>query len=262
MKKKESFITCLNKSTRITLFSCVCFVALTCIILVIFIFFPITPSEKIMASIGRENILNGGSGDSPLTAVPGVVTTLTEESKKTTVSTTTGTTTTRTVKINITTGSGFLWNGRIPTGVVSGANIPTTVVEDPVIPTPDPGYNGETQDPQDTGTEENPGEIDIPLIDEPSTGSETSVPVDPNPNGGEIGGEIPVPVVPNPSGGEVGGETPVPVEPEPSGGEIGGETPAPVEPEPSGGETPAPVDPAPVEGGGDTGGEVIDNGEW
>lgn len=174
MSSKSGFMSNLNKSTRITIFSCLGFILLTGIILVFFIFFPITPSEKVMASIGRENVLNNGSNNSPQSITPTVITTASSENKdtETTSTTTTGTTTTRTVKIRITTGSGFLWNGRIPTGGFSGDNSYTTVVGDPTVPTPDPSapiYPQGTTPPVDSGTTP-------PVATTPS----------PDPNGGTV----------------------------------------------------------------------------
>lgn len=156
MSSKSSFMSNLNKSTKITMFSCLGFILLTGVILAFFILFPITPSEKVMASIGRENVLNNGADGSPQSVTPAVITTVSGENEEIETSTTpTGTTTTRTVNIRITTGSGFLWNGRIPTGVQSGGNSSTTVVDDPVVPTPDPGapiYPQGTTPPAETGT--------------------------------------------------------------------------------------------------------------
>lgn len=178
MSSRSGFITGLNKSTKITVCSCIGFVLLTCIILVFFVLFPITPSEKIMASIGRENVINGGAGGTPQSISPGVVTTSANDDTESTAPATRKplTTTARTVNIRITTGSGFLWNGRIPTGVVPGADYPTTVVDDPPAPTPDPGYpgNGEYpgfEPPVTTPLDPNPG-VDVPPV---------TTPVDPNP---------------------------------------------------------------------------------
>lgn len=169
--RRPGFIASLNRSTRITLASCLFFVLLTCVILLFFVLFPITPSEKIMASIGRENILNnGGNGGQNAVGVPIVVTTVAGEEDELALSSEeyTGTTTTRTVNIKITTGSGFLWGGRIPTGTFGG-DYPTTAVEDPDVPTYDPGVEPPTPN---TGS-------DYPGYD-PNSGQPTT---DPNPNG-------------------------------------------------------------------------------
>ena len=169
MRSRSGFIAELNKSTKITVCSCIGFILLTCIILVFFVMFPITPSEKIMASIGRENVINGGAGGSPQSISPGVVTTSAGDDTESTAPATEKavTTTARTVNIRITTGSGFLWNGRIPTGVVPGEDYPTTVVDDPPAPTPDPNYSGEGGYPT----------IDPPVVEPP---------VDPNPSGEDL----------------------------------------------------------------------------
>ncbi|MDE5569150.1 MAG: hypothetical protein K2I82_00645 [Ruminococcus sp.] len=139
MKKNTGFFGNLQKSTKVTLLSCVSFVILTLLILIFFILFPITPSEKIMASIGRENIFNN-SPQNNVTAIPGVVTTAKSTSPvNADIEDETGTRTTKTYKIVITTGSGFLWNGRIPDGI---SDTKTTVIisDDPKYPTADPGY--------------------------------------------------------------------------------------------------------------------------
>ncbi len=197
MSSKSGFIAGLSKSTKITVCSCIGFVLLTSVILVFFVLFPITPSEKIMASIGRENVINGGAGGSPQSITPGVVTTVAGDESESTEAATEKpvTTTARTVNIRITTGSGFLWNGRIPTGVMPGESYPTTVVEDPVTPTPDPGYQGGEGDPNTDPP------ATIPY--DPNTGGDVppaTTPVDPN-----TGGDVPpatTPVDPN-TGGDV-----------------------------------------------------------
>ena len=54
MSKVREFFTSLNKSTKITLISCGCFVALTVVILCFFVLFPISPSDTIQEKYGRE----------------------------------------------------------------------------------------------------------------------------------------------------------------------------------------------------------------
>lgn len=141
MKKNNGFLGSLQKSTKVTLLSCMSFIALTLLILIFFILFPITPSKRIMASIGRENVFNNSPHNDSV-AVPDIVTTA--KTSPETVNTNiieeeTGTRPAKTYKIVITTGSGFLWNGRIPAGI---SDTKTTVVisDDPQYPTPDPGY--------------------------------------------------------------------------------------------------------------------------
>lgn len=198
MSTKSGFISNLNKSTKVTMVSCLGFVLLTALILVFFIFFPITPSEKVLASIGRENVQNNGSGNSSQRITPGVVTTSTDENDVITTTTRPVSTTTRTVNIRITTGSGFLWNGRIPTGVVQGGSSFTTVVDDPVVPTPDPGYTG-TDFPQSTTPPVTaaPGG-DVPVATTPN----------PDPNGGTVTPPADTPGTPDPPV-ETPPETPV-----------------------------------------------------
>lgn len=144
MNKNTKFSGGLHKSTKITLLSCVSFIILTMIILAFFILFPITPSERIIASIGRENIFNGNNNGNNVTANPEVITTTSATSivtagVNTNPTKSTGTTTTKTFKIVITSGSGFMWNGRIPSGVANNTKT-TPVYADPVYPTRDPGY--------------------------------------------------------------------------------------------------------------------------
>ena len=61
MEKIKSLFGNLKKSTVITLISCGCFIALSFIILCFFIMFPITPSEKVMATFGRESVAKNNS---------------------------------------------------------------------------------------------------------------------------------------------------------------------------------------------------------
>ena len=157
MKKNKRFMKSLNRSTQVTILSCASFIAMTVILLVFLSAFPITPSEKIMASIGRENILenNNPSGED-ITAISAITTR--KQSAVTTAvksSVSTGRTTTKTFKIVITTGSGFMRNGRTPS---DNTNTKTTVIfDDPPVPTPDPGYTY----PIYTTPPENPEEPNI-----------------------------------------------------------------------------------------------------
>ncbi|HOR21184.1 MAG TPA: hypothetical protein PLY43_00525, partial [Ruminococcus sp.] len=124
MTRVIEFFGDLKKSTKITLLSCGCFVLMTFVILLFFIWFPITPSEKIISNIGRENIFRDQDGNpTVVTASPEVVTTSSTGEASSTKASSTKTTATGTrtsFKIVITSGSGFLWNGRIPTGVMPG----------------------------------------------------------------------------------------------------------------------------------------------
>ena len=135
MTRVIEFFGDLKKSTKITLLSCGCFVLMTFVILLFFIWFPITPSEKIISNIGRENIFRDQDGN------PTVTTSSTGEASSTKASSTktTATGTRTSFKIVITSGSGFLWNGRIPTGVMPGNYETETTPVDPNT-IPDPGY--------------------------------------------------------------------------------------------------------------------------
>lgn len=170
MRKNKGFINALNRSTKITMLSCICFVALTVLILVFFILFPITPSEKIMASIGRENIFNGNDVSGVVTTSPAVSTSVVTAASTAEKSTTKPvSTTTRTYKINITTGSGFMYNGRIPTGVTgyeATATTPADYPQDPTYPNVDPTAPpvDPSIPPVDTGTGYEPP-VSTPPVD-------------------------------------------------------------------------------------------------
>lgn len=103
----KGFFSKLKKSTIITMVSCISFVVMTFLALLFFIKFPITPSEKFTAGLGRESIYRQNS-------VEGleVKTTAETSSATTTEPATTVTTTARTdFKITVTTGKGFRTNG-------------------------------------------------------------------------------------------------------------------------------------------------------
>ncbi|MCM1133772.1 MAG: hypothetical protein NC340_09910 [Ruminococcus flavefaciens] len=175
MKKNNGNSVGLRKSTKVTILSCVSFVLLTLLILVFFVFFPITPSEKIMASIGRENIFNNNpqnNGTSP----QGIA--VTTDSVTTTAVNAdyleTGTHTTKTYEIVITTGSGFMWNGRIPDEITGNTKTTIVIRDDPTYPTYDPGYVPPVY-PSAT-TAENNENPDIPVD---TTPVDTGYPVDP-----------------------------------------------------------------------------------
>lgn len=228
MKKNNGFLGSLQKSTKVTLLSCCCFIALTLLILIFFILFPITPSKKIMESIGRGNIAENSQNTNA-----NIVTTA-ESSTPVSTDVSAKETTTRTAKtynIVITKGSGFLWNGRNP----AIDNTKTTVVisDDPVYPTPDPGYvypaytepaSSPSEQPVDTepvGSDIPPVGTDVPVWTEPPV--VTDVPVWTEP-----------PVVTDP---------PVVVDPQPP---VVTDPPVVVDPQP-----PVVVDPQPPVGGGE-----------
>ncbi len=117
MKKKSENSKGLKKSTKITMFSCSGFVLITFLVLGFFTMYPITPNERMISNLGRENYSKNGQINE--LASPAVTTSADDEkSVQTTVRATeeAKSTTTRTdFEIVITTGSGFLWNARIPT---------------------------------------------------------------------------------------------------------------------------------------------------
>ena len=215
MSKGNGVLSNLRRSTKITLVSCGCFIALTALILLFFVMFPITPSEKVISSFGRESIYKQ---DVTGTAVTTAVTTTVNDdimvakgSKTTTASRTTAKSYTT---HKLTSGSGFYMDQRIPTGEFPNQYyVPTTTTAS------EGGYAGEGQGTGNGqgGYQGEGGQGGL----QGGTGTEI-------PGGGT---EIPGGGTEIPGGGT--GEEPAPVE--------GGGTPAPVE----GGGTPAPV-----EGGG------------
>ncbi|WP_173329637.1 hypothetical protein [Ruminococcus flavefaciens] len=215
MSKGNGVFSNLRRSTKITLVSCGCFIALTALILLFFVMFPITPSEKVISSFGRESIYKQ---DVTGTAVTTAVTTTVNDdimvakgSKTTTASRTTAKSYTT---HKLTSGSGFYMDQRIPTGEFPNQYyVPTTTTAS------EGGYAGEGQGTGNGqgGYQGEGGQGGL----QGGTGTEI-------PGGGT---EIPGGGTEIPGGGT--GEEPAPVE--------GGGTPAPVE----GGGTPAPV-----EGGG------------
>lgn len=105
MGKVKGFFSKLKKSTIITIVSCGSFIVMTFLALLFFIKFPITPSEKIMASIGRESIYRNNNIEG-LAAT--TTTTQTTTSQTTTgLQTTTAPATHSDFIITITTGKGF-----------------------------------------------------------------------------------------------------------------------------------------------------------
>ena len=199
MSKGNGVFSNLRRSTKITLVSCGCFIALTALILLFFVMFPITPSEKVISSFGRESIYKQ---DVTGTAVTTAVTTTVNDdimvakgSKTTTASRTTAKSYTT---HKLTSGSGFYMDQRIPTGEFPNQYyVPTTTTAS------EGGYAGEGQGTGNGqgGYQGEGGQGGL------QGGTGTEIP------GGGGTGEEPAPVE--------GGGTPAPVE--------GGGTPAPVE---------------------------------
>lgn len=214
MSRGNGFFSNLKKSTRITLVSCGCFIALTAVILTFFVMFPITPSEKLISSFGRESIYKQDpQGTSPVTSV---TTTMTNDIL---ISKATRTTTVTKVKrteftISITSGSGFFKGQKIPSGNFTGDYSYTPTTTTSVIS----GYTGSgmgTGTGTGTGTGAGTGTGT-------GTGTETPAPIE---GGAGAGTETPAPVEGG-AGAGTGTETPAPVE---GGAGAGTETPAPVE---------------------------------
>lgn len=107
MSKGKGFFSKLKRSTIITMVSCISFVVMTFLALLFFVKFPVTPSEKFTAGLGRESVYRQNSAE-------GLELTTTAEtsSATTTAQTTTLATAEKTdFKITVTTGKGFRTNG-------------------------------------------------------------------------------------------------------------------------------------------------------
>ena len=128
MSKKKSYFSGLKKSTKITVLSCGCFLILTMAILIFFVLFPITPSEKVIAGLGRESI-SRSNRQTTVASTTAVTTTAMEDVvvSKAAATTTAATTSHKEFTINVTSGSGFYVSNTIPTGEpYSAGYVPTT----------------------------------------------------------------------------------------------------------------------------------------
>lgn len=153
MSKVKEFFLSLSKSTKITLISCGCFILMTFLILVFFVLFPITPSERALASIGRESFINNEGSEAAVTTTEPAVTTA--------AVTSTETKTTPSIYseplITFTTVSGFLSEGYIPTGEAYVNNFSTTTTTTTTAVTTD--ENGSSGEQTGTVTEEPTGDM-------------------------------------------------------------------------------------------------------
>ncbi len=184
MSKVRNFFASLNKSTKITLISCGCFVALTVVILGFFVLFPISPSETIQQKYGREakaskstesaqTVTTQPANDESFvgskgTAVSGIVTTTRMTRKKN-------------FSVTVTTGDGFYPGGRIPTGGDPNENNyppdePTDPIDYPIPPEPTdyPPY------PTEYPTDVPQPPTDIPPVTDPPPATDPP-PTDPPP---------------------------------------------------------------------------------
>ena len=127
MSKGNGFFSNLKRSTRITLVSCGCFIALTALILFFFVMFPITPSEKMISSFGRESISKQDTTTVPVTTA---VTTMNDDiivAKGSRTTTASKTTAKKYTTHKLTSGAGFYMDQRIPTGMYPNEYyVPTT----------------------------------------------------------------------------------------------------------------------------------------
>ena len=173
MSKVRDFFVSLNKSTKITLISCGCFIALTVVILGFFIMFPISPDDTVQEKYGREAKASKSSE-----TVQTVTTQPSENdsyigSKGTAVSpkvTTTHSSRKKSFSVTVTTGNGFYSGGRIPTGGTPyDPEYPNPTEPDtdyPIEPWTDPIVTGEpATDPPVT----EPPATDPPVTEPPAT---------------------------------------------------------------------------------------------
>lgn len=139
----KEFFASLKKSTKITLISCASFIALTLLILVFFVLFPITPSEKVIASFGRESVARKNA-ESSVTVTTVAATSDVVVSRVVTTTAYDPTVSRTNYKITVTTGEGFFSGGYITTGTYSEnteeddpyAGMWTEPEEDPYYPLP------------------------------------------------------------------------------------------------------------------------------
>ena len=210
MSKGNGFFSNLKKSTKITLISCGCFIALSAAILFFFVMFPITPSEKVISAFGRETIYKKDTAGTTVTTT--VITTSDNNKAATTTKakTTTARRTTGTDIPNVTQGSGFYTGPKIPSGGTPGENYFTPTFQTtttsvaggysnggyPITSTPNGGTGSGGVTGGGTGTG---GEAQLPVEGGGATGGETQTPVE---GGGATGVGTPAPVE---GGGATGG---------------------------------------------------------
>lgn len=144
MSKIKEFFMDLSKSTKITLISCGCFVLLTLLILIFFVMFPITPSERAISKFGGEGLVYNDGESTGTTAV----TSVTSNTETTTTARTTVTTESQTT-VTFTTMSGYLWGNNIRTGEygVTYNNTVTTTTAPDDYNSYEPGYDPEPEQP-------------------------------------------------------------------------------------------------------------------
>lgn len=201
MSKGNGIFSNLKKSTKITLISCGCFIALSAAILFFFVMFPITPSEKVISAFGRESIYKN---DTTVTTVTSTAVTTSNNdivvANTTKAKTTTARRTTGTDIPKVTQGSGFYTGQKIPSGGTPGENYFTPTFQttttsavggytgggSSITSTPNGGAGGYTGGGTGTG-----GETVAPVEGGGTgTGGETAAPVE---GGGATGGAAPAP---------------------------------------------------------------------
>lgn len=213
MGRVRAFIDSLQKSTKVTLISCGCFILLTFLILIFFVMFPITRAERANASVGRESVQKNSAAVTTVTDVDGSVVVSMGTTKKVNASVTTSKH--KDYVITVTTGKGFYSNGRIPTGEYSGDDYYNTEGNDSsetVTVSPDeaigyqPGY--EEVPTEYVAPAETTAYYEEPVVTQPveePTAAPTEAPVEPTAAPVETPTEAPAteaPVVDDGSGGD------------------------------------------------------------
>lgn len=177
MYKLKEFFGNLSKSTKLTVFSCGIFILLTFVILLFFVMFPITPSEKVISGMGRAGLVNSDGkksnyGDSALDGV--VITTTSSEKKNNTVTTAVGSHKSSYVDKIFTTNDGYVYTGnKTPIDYSESNQTYTRTVDnnnynyqEPVYTDPPQSYEPE---PDNNNDFSEPYEPSVPDYSEPVT---------------------------------------------------------------------------------------------
>lgn len=191
MYKFKEFFGNLSKSTRLTVISCGIFIILTFIILMFFVMFPITPSEKVISGMGRAGVMDSEGKISPYgDDLNGVVVTTSANSSgnKNESTVTTANTQVTHPKVHyvdkiFTTNEGYVYTGyAVPTGRPDYSNQTVTQAvenyQEPVYTEPPQPYEPEPQ-PEISETDV-PYEPTVPDISEPDIPPEPTEYVEPD----------------------------------------------------------------------------------
>lgn len=207
MGRVREFFNNLQKSTKVTLISCGCFILLTFLILIFFVMFPITRAERANASVGRESVQKNDSAVTTMTDVNGsvIVSMGTTKNIDADVTTTYHTD----YVIIVTTGKGFYSDGRIPTGNFSYDEYSTTANEtNEYTMSPDEGIGYQPGDVPDEYVEPvvTTAEYVEPVVTEPYTEPIVTTAAEPVVTEAPVVTEQPVTEAPTEAPADSGGE--------------------------------------------------------